>query len=93
MYYIILFASSTDFDQAKRIRRCPQCVEGACALGRGLSQPQAEQWAKAAGYHGRPIFLARCVTQRGYLPYVGPYKGIVQNSKKKSNVTQYGLYL
>ena len=47
-----------EFDQTKRIGHCPRCVEVACTLGRGLVQPQAERLAKAAGYHGRPIFLA-----------------------------------
>ena len=84
MYYIVLFAPLTDFDQTKHIRHCPRCVEGACALGRGLPQPQAEQLAKAAGYHGWPIILAYCVTRRGYLPYVGPYIGIAQNSTHKN---------
>ena len=32
--------------------------------------------AKAAGNHGRPIFLANCDTELGYVPYVGRYVGI-----------------
>ena len=64
-YYIELFVPPTDFYQTKHIRLCPRCVEGACALGRGLAQPQAEQFAKAAGYHGQPIFWAFSVTRKG----------------------------
>ena len=51
-----------EFDQTKLIGNHPWCVEDACTLGRGLVQTQAEQLAKAAGYHGRPIFLAYCVS-------------------------------
>ena len=48
-----LFVPLTNFDQTKRMQRCPWCAEGARTLGRGLVQPQAERFAKAAGYHGQ----------------------------------------
>ena len=80
---MVLFVPPMDFDKTKCIGHRPWCVEGACARGRGLAQPQAKQWAKAPGDHGWPIFLGYCVTRRKYLPYVGPYIGIVQNSTKK----------
>ena len=64
-----------------------------CVCPFGLVQPQDEQWAKAAGYHGRPIFLAYCVTRKGSLPYVGPYIGIVQNSQNKMSSYTLGVIL
>jgi hypothetical protein len=45
-YYLV---PPTDFNHTKRIRTRPWCVEGACTLGRGLVQPQAQRFAKAAG--------------------------------------------
>ena len=47
-----LFVPPTDFDQTKRIRRHQWCVDGAHALSWVLPTPQAERFAKAAGYHG-----------------------------------------
>jgi hypothetical protein len=49
--------------------------------------------AKAAGNHGRPIFLANCDTEPGYVPYVGRYVGIVRNSKKKYSRITIGVNL
>jgi len=47
-----LFVPPTDFDQTKRIRRHQWCVDGAHAPSWVLPTPQAERFAKAAGYHG-----------------------------------------
>jgi hypothetical protein len=45
--------------------------------------------AKAAGYHGWPIFLADCATLMGLLSYVGHYiESSSKIEKKISNVAQ-----
>ena len=64
---IQLFVPPADFDQTKRRRRRPRCVEGARALGWVITTPQAERFAKAAGYHGawnRLSFFTRVVKRR-----------------------------
>ncbi len=55
----------------------PWCEDDVDMLGLGAAGPYAMLRAKAAGNHGRPIFLANCDTEPGYVPYVGRYVGIV----------------
>ena len=43
---------STDFDQTKRIRHYPWCVDDDCALGWVIAIPQADVLGKSAGHIG-----------------------------------------
>ncbi len=47
-----LLVPPTEFDQTKRIRRCPWCWDEAAPSGLGVATPQAMKSAIAAGYHG-----------------------------------------
>jgi hypothetical protein len=40
-----LFVPPTDFDQTKRIKRRPWCVDDDCVLGWVIATPQAERFA------------------------------------------------
>ena len=63
--------------QTKRSDHHPWCGDDVDALGLGAAMIWVMLGAISAPHHGSPIFLAKGVSDEGYLRYIVPTYGLV----------------